>query len=54
LPFTYYSLQIEFFPLLERKPAKISSKRKTIKWATKLATKRKAKRKEREREKKSK
>ena len=54
LPFTYYSFQIEFVPLLERKQAKMSCKGKTIKWATKLAIKRKAKGKEREREKKSK
>ena len=51
LPFTYYSLQIEFVPLLERKPPRMSCKGKTIKWATKLAIKRKAKGKEREREK---
>ena len=49
LLFTYYT--IKFAPLLERKPAKISCERKTMKWATKLAIKRKAKGKRREREK---
>ena len=41
--------RIKFAPLLERKPAKISCERKTMKWATKLAIKRKAKGKRRER-----
>ena len=40
--------RIKFAPLLERKPAKISCERKTMKWATKLAIKRKAKGKRRE------
>ena len=46
----YYSLQIKFIPLLERKPAKISWEWKTIKWATTMAIKRKAKGKRKERE----
>ena len=41
--------RIKFAPLLERKPAKISCERKTMKWATKLVIKRKAKGKRRER-----
>ena len=43
LPFTYYSFQIEFVPLLERKPPKMSCKGKTIKWATKTGYKEKGK-----------
>ena len=46
-----YPLQIKFLSLLERKAAKTSWERKTIKWATKLAIKRKANEKRREREK---
>ena len=50
LLFTDYPLQIKFLPLLERKAAKTSRERKTIKWAKKLAMKRKANEKRRERE----
>ena len=48
---TLYRLSL-FLSWLERKPAKISCERKTIKWATKLAIKGKTKGKRKEREKK--
>ena len=46
-----YPLQIKFLSLLERKAAKTSRERKTIKRGTKLAIKRKANEKRRDREK---
>ena len=41
-----YPLQIKFLSLLERKAAKTSRERKTIKWATKLAIKERQMKKE--------
>ena len=52
LPTTLYRLSL-FLSWLERKPAKLSCERKTIKWVTKLAIKGKTKGKRKEREKKN-
>ena len=49
---TLYRLSL-FLSWLERKPAKLSCERKTIKWATKLAIKGKTKGKRKERAKKN-